>query len=68
MTLTRNNHCERGSKQYVKPASDVTATAELAKSPTTDVGDDIVVSLSVSFQLDFVVQNASDAFVPDSKK
>ena len=31
---------------------------KLANSPTTDTADDIVVSLSGSFQLDFVVLNS----------
>ena len=47
-----------------------TATTKLANSPTTDAPDDIVVSLSGSFQLDFVVHDAPDGFRPvvsDSK-
>ena len=39
-----------------------TATTKLANWPITDVPDDIVVSLSGSFQLDFVVYDASDGF------
>ena len=39
-----------------------TATTKLANPPTTDAADDIVVSLSGSFQLDFVGYNASDGF------
>ena len=35
---------------------------ELANSPITDAPDDIVDSLSGSFQLDFVVHDASDGF------
>ena len=38
---------------------------EVRYSPTTDAADDIVVSLSAVFQLDFVVHKASDAVVPD---
>ena len=37
-------------------------TTELANSPITDAPDDIVDSLSGSFQLDFVVYDASDGF------
>ena len=44
-----------------------TATTKLANWPTTDAADDIVVSLSALFNWDFVVHNASDAVVPDSK-
>ena len=44
-----------------------TAMRKLANSPTTDAADDIIVSLSSSFQLDFVGHNASNAVVPDSK-
>ena len=40
---------------------------ELANSPITDAPDDIVDSLSGSFQLDFVVYDASDAVLSDSK-
>ena len=51
----------------LKPARLSTATTKLPNSPTTDDADDIVVSLSALFQLDFVLHNASDAVVPDSK-
>ena len=40
---------------------------KLANSPITDAPDEIVDSLSGSFQLDFVVYDASDAIVSDSK-
>ena len=39
-----------------------TATTKLANSPITDAPDDIVVSLSGSFQLDFVVHDAPEGF------
>ena len=39
-----------------------TATTKLANSPITDAPDDIVVSLSGSFQLDFVVHDGPDGF------
>ena len=53
-----------GSWCYIKPASDyqLLHMTKLANSPTTDAADDIVVSLSGSFQLDFVVHNDSDGF------
>ena len=44
-----------------------TLTTELANSPITDAPDDIVDSLSGSFQLDFVVHDASDAVLSDFK-
>ena len=47
--------------------TDLQYMTELANSPITNAADDIVVSLSGSFQLDFIVHNASDAVVPDSK-
>ena len=39
-----------------------TYTTKLANWPITDAPDDIVVSLSGSFQLDFVVYDAPDGF------